>query len=119
MANPYGAPEIEVQEVAEKLQNGEDFVIVDVREKNELAVVSLPLKNVVSVPVSEIAAKGSDGIPEEIQNKDMEIVAMCHHGLRSAQVTVWLQQQGWKNVASMNGGIDAYARNIDPSIGTY
>lgn len=119
MPNPYGAPEIEVQDVSEKLQNGDKFYIVDVREQNELAKVSLPLDNVVSLPVSEIASKGPASIPETIADKDTELVVMCHHGLRSAQVTVFLQQQGWTNVTSMAGGVNAYATVVDPTIGTY
>jgi rhodanese-related sulfurtransferase len=44
---------------------------------------------------------------------------MCHHGNRSQQVTAWLAQQGWKNTFNVRGGIDAYARQVDPSVGMY
>jgi rhodanese-related sulfurtransferase len=44
---------------------------------------------------------------------------MCHHGTRSAQVTAWLAQQGYKNVSNVAGGIDAYARQVDSSVGFY
>jgi rhodanese-related sulfurtransferase len=44
---------------------------------------------------------------------------MCHHDSRSAQVTAWLAQQGWKNVFNVSGGIDEYARAVDPSVGFY
>jgi len=44
---------------------------------------------------------------------------LCHHGVRSAQVTGWLAQQGWTNIKSVRGGIDAYARQIDQAVGFY
>jgi rhodanese-related sulfurtransferase len=44
---------------------------------------------------------------------------MCHHGVRSADVTVWLRAQGWGQTFSLRGGIDAYALLVDPSIGRY
>jgi rhodanese-related sulfurtransferase len=39
--------------------------------------------------------------------------------VRSAQVTLWLQSQGWANVRSMAGGIDAWAKEIDATVGSY
>ena len=44
---------------------------------------------------------------------------LCHHGNRSMQVTMWLAQQGYKNVINVSGGIDAYARQVDSSVGFY
>ena len=44
---------------------------------------------------------------------------MCHHGVRSADVTNWLALQGWKNIFSVAGGIDEHARKIDGSVGFY
>jgi rhodanese-related sulfurtransferase len=54
-----------------------------------------------------------------VQAKETEIVVMCHHGVRSAQVVSWLRQQGWTNVWNLSGGIDAYARDVDPAVGFY
>ena len=50
-------------------------------------------------------------------NKESELTIMCHLCIRSAQVTNWLQLQGWKNVYSLHGGIDAYAKEMDSWIG--
>ncbi len=119
MPNPYGAPECTVQEAAEKINADENVVILDVREQNEIARVSLPSDKVVVIPMSELARNGTTALPEVAQNQQQEIIIMCHHGTRSAQVTVWLQKQGWKNVVSMAGGIDAYAKVIDPTVGFY
>jgi len=54
-----------------------------------------------------------------LQDKNAEIVVFCHKGVRSAQVTMWLKQQGWTNVLSMAGGIDAWAKQVDPDGGMY
>jgi rhodanese-related sulfurtransferase len=119
MPNPYGAPEISVREVADKLAQEESFVLLDVREDYELQSATLPPGTFELVPLSELAARQTVALPDVAQAKDAEIVVFCHHGVRSAQVTAWLRQQGWTNVLSMAGGIDAYAQEIDPSVGTY
>ena len=119
MPNPYGAPEIDVLAVSEKLKNNEKFILVDVREQMELVRVRLEADQLVVVPLSQLARQQLEGLPPELQDKDAEIVVLCHHGNRSAQVTVWLMNNGWKNVLSMAGGVDAYARFVDPTIGFY
>lgn len=119
MPNPYGAPEISVQDVAAKLTAQESFVLLDVREPHELQGASLPPGTFDLVPLSDLAARQLTALPQDAQAQDAEIVVFCHHGMRSAQVTAWLKQQGWTNVLSMAGGIDAYAREIDPKVGIY
>ena len=120
MPNPYGAPEISVQDVHAKQEGGEEFILVDVREPNELELASLPEDAFTSLPLSDLRARRLDALPEELrQNKDVEVVVFCHKGLRSAQVTVFLRQQGWSNAVSMAGGIDAWADEIDESVGKY
>ena len=118
MANPYGVPGLSVEEVAEKRENGEDFILMDVREAHELNFASL--EDVTLVPMSQLASKQLAALPPEIaDNKEAEVVVMCHTGNRSSQVTMWLRQQGWTNVVNMDGGIDAWARRIDPDVGFY
>jgi len=119
MPNPYDAPEISVQEVSAKLDSGENFVFLDVRERHELAQASFAEGSFEIVPLSELAQNKLDALTPALLDKDAEIVAFCHKGVRSAQVTVWLQQQGWTNVLSMAGGIDAWAKQIDPDVGMY
>lgn len=119
MPNPFGAPEISVQAVNQKLQAGDEFVLLDVREPNELQLAMIEDGRVVELPLSLLAAQQLDAIPEELEEKDVEVIVFCHKGLRSAQVTVWLREQGWPNVTNMAGGIDAWANEIDPEIGTY
>lgn len=119
MSNPYGAAEISVQDVAAKVKAGEQFVWLDVREPNELSAAAIANELVVNVPMSELAQKQIAALPPNAEDKDAEIVVFCHHGMRSAQVAAWLQGQGWTNVVSMEGGIDAWAKQIDGSVGLY
>lgn len=119
MPNPYGAPEISVQAVAARLDRGENFILLDVREEYEVQSASMAQGTYMLAPLSELAAKQTAALPPAAQSKEADIVIFCHHGMRSAQVTAWLLQQGWTNVVSMAGGIDAYAREVDPSVGSY
>lgn len=120
MPNPYGAPEIDVTEVstARKDRPGE-LLLVDVREPFELTLAAIQGDDVVLAPLSELSSRGIDALPEAACEKDRQIVVFCHHGIRSAQVTMWLLQQGWSDVRSMAGGIDVYAQKVDPSVGAY
>jgi rhodanese-related sulfurtransferase len=120
MPNPYGAPEISVQDVHAKQQNSEEFILVDVRELSELEQASLPADTFINLPLSDLRARRLDALPDALrQDMDAEVVVFCHKGLRSAQVTVFLRQQGWSNTVSMAGGIDAWAEEIDVSVGKY
>ena len=119
MPNPFGAPEISVQEVKRKLDADEPVVMLDVREPYELLRAAIKDSRVLPTPVSRLAQFQLDGLPAEAQPQNADIVVFCHHGVRSAQVTMWLRQQGWTNVRSMAGGIDAWAREIDSSVGHY
>jgi rhodanese-related sulfurtransferase len=58
-------------------------------------------------------------LPESAKTQDATIYVICHHGSRSMQVTAWLAQQGWTNIFNVQGGIDAYARMVDSSVGVY
>ncbi|MEZ4860415.1 MAG: rhodanese-like domain-containing protein [Caldilineaceae bacterium] len=119
MPNPYGAPEITVQAVDAKRKADADFVWLDVREPQEVAHVRIDDRRVRLAPLSELADRQLAALPDDAQNQQVEIIVFCHHGMRSAQVTAWLLQQGWTHVTNMAGGIDAWAREIDPSVGLY
>jgi rhodanese-related sulfurtransferase len=119
MPNPYNAPEISPEELAAKRQAGAKFVVLDVREPSEYELAHMGHDWIDHAPVSELAKKKEAALPPPARNKEAEIVVVCHHGMRSAQVAAWLLQLGYQNVRSLCGGIDAYARKIDPSIGTY
>lgn len=119
MPNPFGAPEITVHEVKNRLDDGEPFIWLDVREPNEQQLAAIADERVVAAPLSTIAQRYLDALPPVALDKDADIIVFCHHGIRSAQVTVWLQNQGWTRVLNMAGGIDAWAKEVDRTVGVY
>lgn len=112
-------PEITVTELSEKLKSDEKFVLLDVRELDELALVKITDPRMENTPMSGLASNGLDALSEAVRAQEMPVYVLCHYGSRSMQVTGWLLQQGYKNVINVSGGIDAYARRVDPSIGFY
>ena len=112
-------PEITVIELSNKLNSDEQFILLDVREPDELNYAKLTDSRLEVTPMSRLAREGTNALSEAARSQDAKIYVMCHHGNRSAQVTAWLAQQGWKNVFNVHGGINEYARKIDNSIGFY
>ncbi len=112
-------PEISVDELARKLKSGDSFVLLDVREAWELDQAMIVDSRLKVVPMSRMSQLGVEAFPEEVRQKDTEILVMCHHGVRSANVTGWMLSQGWTNVSSVRGGIAAYAQRVDGSVGRY
>lgn len=112
-------PEITVTELSEKLKSDEEFILLDVRELQELDLAEVSDRRLEVTPMSRLAREGTQALSDAAQSQDATIYVMCHHGNRSAQVTAWLAQQGWKNVFNVRGGIDAYAREIDNAVGFY
>jgi len=112
-------PEIDVHELAHRLQEKEPFILLDVREAWELDYALIEDSRLKVVPLSRLAQLGEDTLPEEVQQKNVEILVLCHHGVRSASATQWLLAKGWTNVFSVRGGIADYADQIDASVGKY
>jgi rhodanese-related sulfurtransferase len=112
-------PEITVIDLAAKLKSEDKFILLDVRELNELNYAKLTDARLEVTPMSRLAQAGTDALSESAKSQSAEIYVLCHHGTRSAQVTGWLAQQGWTNIKSVRGGIDAYARQIDQTVGFY
>ena len=112
-------PEISVQQLAEKLRSTDGFILLDVREPWEIALARIIDDRLIVQPMSQFARAGLAALPQAVQRKDAEIYVICHQGIRSADVTGWLAAQGWTNVFSVSGGIDEYARTVDPSVGQY
>ncbi len=112
-------PEISVEQLSQKIESPDSFVLLDVREPWELQYARIADPRLSLAPVSQLARRGLEALPEAASSPDAEIYVLCHHGIRSADVTDWLASQGWTNVFSVAGGIDAYAHAVDPSVGTY
>lgn len=112
--------EITVAELSRAITNGDEgLMLVDIREKWEVDLVRLPAAGITYLPMSVLSTGQLNAIPEEMKDPAKRIVLMCHHGVRSGSVAAWLTRNGWKNVYSLRGGIDAFAAEINPEIGFY
>jgi rhodanese-related sulfurtransferase len=108
--------EITVTELATKLVDFDrEYQFVDVREPQELAVVTLP--RFINLPLSEYTDWSSEIYTK--LDKDTETLVLCHHGMRSAQMCQWLISQGFTQVSNIIGGIDAYSHHVDPGLPRY
>jgi rhodanese-related sulfurtransferase len=115
-----GIPETTPQVLAAKLSADSDFILLDVREMWEINLARLDDPRLTILPLSRLARERAAALPPALTaNPDAEVIVICHHGVRSADVTTWLIQQGFRNVASLRGGLDAYAAQVDPRIGVY
>ena len=113
-------PEVTPAELAGWLRERAGLILLDVREPYEFPRARFPDARVVHAPLSELARKHTGALPENLQAPvPATVVVFCHHGVRSAQVTSWLMALGWQEVYNLAGGIDAYARQVDSSIGLY
>lgn len=96
----------------------ENYQLIDVREQDEIEKASV--KEFQHLPLSEIQKWGPEVMAGEKLEKGKPTIVMCHHGMRSMQVAMFLSgQAGFEDVYNVAGGIDAYARQVDESIGRY
>jgi rhodanese-related sulfurtransferase len=85
---------------------------IDVREPWEFATAHI--EGSVLMPMGDVPARAHQELdPEE------RLVVLCHHGIRSMNVIVWLRNQGFEQAQSLRGGIDAWAAEVDPAVGRY
>ncbi len=104
--------EITPKELARQLQSRPgQLLLLDVREILEREQASLEPS--VHIPMQEVPWRLAE-LP-----KDRTIVVFCHTGGRSAMVAGFLDQQGYGHVANLRGGIDAWSRDVDPSVPRY
>lgn len=88
-----------------------DPLLLDVREPWEFQTCHLPGARL--VPMNELPARLHELDP------DAETVAICHHGTRSLHAAQFLARQGFERVHNLAGGVDAWARTIDPAMPVY
>jgi rhodanese-related sulfurtransferase len=103
--------EISVTELKERRDAGEELILLDVREPDELATASIAWAK--AIPMGEIPVRYAE-LPS-----DTPIVVMCHHGGRSERVTRFLNANGYENAVNLAGGIDAWAASVDPALPRY
>ena len=104
--------EIADSELKLLLDSRADVRLLDVREPWEYAAARIAESK--HIPMGDIPARFNQEL-----DPDSHIVVVCHHGVRSMNVTAWLRQQGFERVQSLRGGIDRWAREIDPSVPLY
>ena len=94
-----------------RLDRGESVLILDVREPFEIALAPFP--GATHIPMGDVTSRLTELDP------DRETVVVCHHGVRSAQVAMYLAQMGFERVLNLAGGIDAWSEDADPSTPRY
>ena len=94
-----------------RLDQGETVLILDVRDPFEIALAPFP--GATHIPMGDIPSRLTELDP------DRETVVVCHHGVRSAQVAMYLSRMGFERVLNLAGGIDAWSEDADPSTPRY
>ena len=103
--------QIEAREVKQRLDRGDKFLLVDVRELWEHQICHI--EGATLLPLGAIPA--NLGLLEEAG----DVVLYCHHGQRSLDAAAWLQAQGVAGARSLAGGIERWAMEIDPRVLRY
>ena len=98
-------------ELKSRLDKGEKLVLLDVREQWEYDLAKL--NGSMLIPLGTL--------PQSLNklDRDSEIICICHHGMRSADVTNFLLQQGFQKVKNLVGGIDAWSAQVDRTVQRY
>lgn len=106
-------PEIDVATLKARFDSGERPRLIDVREPFEWDIANLGQYGAQQIPLKELVRRADE------LDRNEEIVVYCRSGGRSADAALYLKRAGFNRVASMKGGILAWAREIDPSLRTY
>jgi rhodanese-related sulfurtransferase len=104
--------EISPTQVKALQERGETFTLLDVRQDWECAASRID--GAKHMPMGDVPTRAHLEL-----DPDDHIVVLCHHGMSSLMVANWLRQQGYENVQSMRGGIDGWARTVDPKVPLY
>ncbi len=104
--------EINPEDLKTLLDQEPGLTLLDVREPWEFETARIAGAKL--MPMGDIPSRAHQEL-----DPDEHIVVVCHHGIRSLNVTNWLRQQGFEKVQSLRGGIDAWSRQVDPSVPLY
>ncbi len=102
---------ITVQELRRWRDENREFALLDVREPWELEICRF--SDAHAIPLYDLTGRVS-----ELKGSG-PLVVICHHGIRSQQAVAWLRANGVVRAINLSGGLDAWAREIDPSMGVY
>lgn len=98
-------------ELDARLKRGERVRLIDVREEAEWEAARIASAELLPLSRFEEWAGALDA--------EDEIVVMCHHGIRSAQVCAYLASCGFRRMTNLEGGIDRWSREVDPEVPRY
>lgn len=104
--------QITAEDVKAALDEGQEFAFIDVREPSEYQIARI--EGAKLIPMGDVPSRAHQEL-----DPDERIIVFCHHGVRSMNVVNWLRQQGFEKAQSMSGGIDRWARVVDPKVPTY
>jgi rhodanese-related sulfurtransferase len=103
--------ELEPSELKSRLERGAPLTVLDVREPGEVAIA--PFARALHIPMGDIPSRLSELDP------DAAWVVVCHHGIRSAQVAMYLARMGFTQVWNLTGGIEEWSLQVDPDVPRY
>ncbi len=103
--------QIEPAELSAWRAAGSPLQILDVREPWEVALCGL--SGAVNLPLGQLPGRFGE------LDRGRPLVVLCHHGARSMQAVKWLRAQGYDQAINLAGGIDAWARTVEPGMATY
>ena len=111
-ATGQAMPQITATELKQRLDNGDDIQLIDVREANEVAIAKLP--NSIHIPLAQVLNRMSEIDPAR------ETVVHCKMGGRSARAIEALKRSGFTgNLLNLAGGITAWSNEVDPTVPKY
>jgi len=111
--DPAAIPTVSVKDLKKKLDKKEEFLLLDVREPEEYSIAKINGSTL--IPLGKVG-----GLAEEISRyKEKDVIVYCHHGARSLQACLTLKNKGFKKLANVTGGIEAWSQQIDPSVPRY
>lgn len=99
------------EELRKRMERGDALDVIDVREPEEYELARIEGARL--LPLSRFPEWAGTLDP------DSEIVFMCHHGIRSAQVCSYLSREGFSKLYNLAGGIDAWSWDVDPEVPRY
>lgn len=103
--------QISATQLQQRLQNQDGLLLLDVREDHEFAYARI--EGSLHIPLRQL--------PEQIEqlDADQDIVVICHHGVRSQQACLFMEQYGYQRLYNLQGGIDAWSLHCDPTVLRY
>lgn len=109
--------ELTPRAVSARLKSKDGLVLVDCREDDELKTVSIP--GATQFVLGRMLNEPQDFADELPEGKSTPTAIICHSGRRSLMATLALRKMGFTDIHSVAGGIDLWARDIDPTLARY